>query len=289
MLAIFLHLGNNDLWDKIEVYFSRIKTTKYDLYVNIMNMDLDLKKKIEEKYQNVKIFNFENRGCDTGAFLLFLNYILKKNIKYEWIMNIHSKTDDKWRNKMLESVIPYNFDNFYQNKILNQTEKKFFSSYIFMYDYFNIHHDIDFSKMLKLKHIYDWKEAEKKYPELKEMNPIEKNIYNNNNNLDKNVLPHIDMELFEYLFGDYKKNHNIISGRDKFSILNNIVKLQKNFKLHYSPGFFFIGKADIFEKYFKNIDIEKFHKELEKGKIDDNLIQSRTHSLERVICFLFQE
>ncbi len=187
---------------------------------------------------------------------------------------------------MFESLIPVDFDNFYKEVI--KRDVKFYSSYNFMYDYFNIAYDVEYSKLLNINLIYDWSKAEEKYPELKKMNPIEKNIYNNNNKLDKNVLPDIDVELFNHLFSDLKKNHDIVSGKDKFYILRIIKNLNDNSKLDYAPGTCFIGKHDVFEKSFKDVDIRKMYNSLEEGKPDDNLIQSRTHSLERVICFLFQ-
>jgi len=286
MLAIFLHLGNNSIWDDIDNYFLRIKETKYDLFINMMNDDEKLKNKIINKYPNTVFFNFDNKGCDIGPFILFLKYIINNNLKYEWIMKLHSKTDNNWRNRMFESLLPNDFDFFYKNKLTQIGN--FYSAYNFMYDYFNINYDIEYSKLFNLDLIYDWKKAEEKYIELKQMNPIEKNIYNNNHDLDKTVLPDIDLELYEYLFNNYKKNHNIISGGDKFYILKIIKNLKKNSKLNYSPGTCFIGKYSILEKYFKNIDIDKLYKLLEEEKPDDNLIQSRTHSLERVLCFLYQ-
>ena len=59
------------------------------------------------------------------------------------------------------------------------------------------------------------------------------NIYKNDNKLDKSVIPHIDLDLYNHLFGDYKKNHNIVSGKDKFFILNILINLKKNSKLKY--------------------------------------------------------
>lgn len=286
MLAIFIHLGNNYLWDDLNYYLLRIDKNKFHLFINVMNIDDDIRQKIIDSHPNSTIFNFINKGCDIGPFLLFLDHLQKNNLKYDWIMKLHSKTNDNWRNRMFESLIPEDFDNFYK-KLINENNN-FYSSYNFIYDYFNIKYDVEYSNLFNLNLIYDWKKAEDKYQELKNMTPVEKNIYNNNKNLDKDLLPDIDCELFNHLFGDYKKPENIVNGKDKFYILKILKNLNNNSKLYYAPGTCFIAKYNIFEKYFKNLNIKNIYDKLEEGKPDDNIIQSRTHSLERVLCFLFQ-
>lgn len=286
MLAIFIHLGNSYLWEDLNYYLLRIDKNNFHLFINIMNIDDEIRQQIIESYPDSTIFNFINKGCDIGPFLLFLDYLKKNNLKYDWIMKLHSKTNDNWRNRMFESLIPNDFDNFYK-KIINE-KNNFYCSYDFIYDYFNIKYDVEYSNLFNLNLIYDWKKAEEKYPELKNMTPVEKNIYNNNKQLDKDLLPHIDCELFNHLFGDYKKQENIVNGKDKFYILKILKNLNNNSKLNYAPGTCFIAKYNVFEEYFKNLNIKDIYDKLEEGKPDDNIIQSRTHSLERVLCFLFQ-
>ena len=145
-LSIFLHLGNVLLWDEIEPYFDRIKKIKFDLYINFCEDTICLddiilyKSIINEKYKNVKYFTFENRGSDIGPFFLFLNYLIVNNIDYESILKIHSKSNNEWRNKMLNDLIPENFDILYEELIKNN--KIIYGSYKYPYDYLNIKYDI---------------------------------------------------------------------------------------------------------------------------------------------------
>ena len=288
-LSIFLHLGNVLLWDEIEPYFDRIKKIKFDLYINFCEDTICLddiilyKSIINEKYKNVKYFTFENRGSDIGPFFLFLNYLIVNNIDYESILKIHSKSNNEWRNKMLNDLIPENFDILYEELIKNN--KIIYGSYKYPYDYLNIKYDIENLKLLNLDIRYDWKKYEEEYKETEKLNPIQKNYYFNKNISKNKFIPIIDLELYEYLFGDYKNNHDLINGIDKWSIINKLKK--KSNIIFYYPGTYLLMRYSVLKDIFKDIDLVNIQKNLEKEKLNDKIIQSKTHSWERILPLIF--
>lgn len=117
------------------------------------------------------------------------------------------------------------------------------------------------------------------------MNVIEKNFYFKQNREKSRFIPLIDLELYEYLFGDYKKDHSLINGVNKWEIIKEI-KSGTEF-LHYYSGTFLILNYQTIEKIFKNVSFDDIFDSLEENKLDDTVIQSNTHSWERILPILF--
>jgi len=108
-----------DVWKNIESYLKNIDT-KFDLYVNMIEGSSQYKDLIKTKtyilsvYPNAVIFIVDNRGMDIGSFFYQLNYIKMHNIKYDYVLKIHSKKSlhsaeigfgDKWRKELLDPII----------------------------------------------------------------------------------------------------------------------------------------------------------------------------------------
>lgn len=47
---------------------------------------------------NIQVVFMENRGADVGGFFLGLDQLIKQNIKHDFIIKLHSKANDSWRN-----------------------------------------------------------------------------------------------------------------------------------------------------------------------------------------------
>lgn len=288
-LSIFLHIGNVNLWHEISEYLDRVKNIDFSLYVNFSKSlvsDIDYikyKNIISEKYANTIFFNFENKGCDIGPFFKFLQYSRDNSIKHEWIIKIHTKSDKQWRSKLLNDLFPLNFKECFED--LKKSGRKISGSYIYPYDYVNMKYDISNLKLVNFDIITDWRKYENEYPETKNMNVIEKNFYLKQNREKSRYLPLIDLELYEYLFGDYKKDHALINAMNKWAIIKEI-KSGTEF-LHYYPGTFLILNYQTIEKIFKNVSFDDIFDSLEENKLDDTVIQSNTHSWERILPVLF--
>jgi len=296
-LAIFIHVGDDIIFGDIIKYLSRLGKMKYDLYINIncftkskiFNDKLASACKI--RYPVSKIFRFENRGCDIGPFFLFLDYLDNENKTYKWIMKLHTKTDKVFRTAVLNYLLPIDFMSYYN--YINNNNITIDGKFKYLYDYINIHKDIKNIRLLNLNVRTTWIDYIKKYNnpntnELKLMDPIARYYYIRHNKLPVDLIPDIDIDLYNQLFKSQVQN-NIISGNEKFQIIKLITQ-KKNVKnnIWYLPGSMFICKHNILKSAFINNSYKGIYNSLENGKLDDNIIQSNTHSWERIIPIIFQ-
>jgi len=294
-LAVFIHIGNSAIFNDIKKYLLRIKHIRYDLYLNIncfqknKSFNNDVEKCCQDMYPESKIFRFENRGCDLGPFFLFLDYLRKENKSYKWIMKLHTKSDDILRKQMLEHLLPNNFIQYYQYLIKNNISID--GKHKYQYDYVNIHKDIANIRLLNLKVRTTWKDylnncSVELKDKLASLDPLSKYYYIRKHKLSQNLIPDIDIDLYNHLFKSQVQN-NIITGKEKFDILKLIIK-NKNNNLWYYPGTMFICKHKFLEHAFRHLDYQSIYSSLEIGKLNDETTQSNTHSWERIIPIIYQ-
>ncbi len=273
MLSIFCHIGNFKVWLDIKNYLINVNIP-FDLYLNISELVSEydrnfIKSSIKTKY----IFELKNKGCDIGPLLYFLNYLRINNIEYEDIIHIHTKTDDIWRTKMLKNI----FDN------LNATILKYKNIYGCLnmsYDYINYDYDIDFLQKADINFINNWNIFDKVVKKTFE-NDFDRLEYLKNNLETKIFAPHICSGLYEKLL----KNKDNYLQKDNFQrkIILFLRLLKNQNKLYYYPGTFLLFKHKLFNETFKKWNLIDIYNELEVGKANDLIIQSKTHSLERII------
>ncbi len=106
-IAIILNLGSTAnldlLFTKISIFKNSLFSNKIlllltiteEIYLNVLKLNLF---DIFEK--NIIILRVKNKGCDIGPYYLSLDYLIKENINYEYILKLHSKTDTNWLNNM---------------------------------------------------------------------------------------------------------------------------------------------------------------------------------------------
>ncbi|MBL6846604.1 MAG: hypothetical protein ISQ85_06875 [Planktomarina sp.] len=289
-IGIFIHIGNILLWDEICSHINKIKDNKIFLFVNfckdlISQIDIkDYKKIIKKEFPNSIFFENKNKGCDIGPFFLFLDYLRNNKIKMDWLIKIHTKSNKKWRTNLLKNLFPDNFNEMI--KKLDDNEIPVHGAYPYPYDYFNIKYDLENIKLLNLNVSKDWTTYTNNYPETLNINVIEKRYHAQNANKNYKFTPDIDLELYNFLFGDQKEDHNIVEGKYKWNLINKIIG--KDIKLYYFPGTFLLLKHEILENIFKDTDYKKIYNSLENQKLDDNIYQSNTHSWERILPISFQ-
>ena len=112
-IAILLHIGEYDLWPTVLTYIKNVlDLTNADLYINITKYgdkrDLlinDLEKKILDFKKDTYIIINDNIGMDIGGFLQQLKLIKQMNKKYLYILKLHTKRNDIWRNELYNPII----------------------------------------------------------------------------------------------------------------------------------------------------------------------------------------
>lgn len=104
-VAICFHLGYSHMFPLFNKYIRNVFHSGYnvDLYVTYQKKT-DPIHLISQQYPNT-VFIQTTHGCDTGAFLLQLEYIYQKcPLKYEYIFKIHTKKREDWRLELLEPI-----------------------------------------------------------------------------------------------------------------------------------------------------------------------------------------
>lgn len=280
--AVFLHMGNINMWSEILPYLRRI-SVPYQLYINYIKDMPDNKEEVMKSFKNVVFFYSENKGTDIGPFFLFMDYLRENKITHKWITKIHTKTDNEWRNHMYNALFPDPYSSLSKN-LIDKTH--IYGSYTYAYDYAQLYWDLKHFDMLGVKVNTKWNKFIEKHPETKDMTAYERNLYIiMNNMLTDPDIPYIDLELYTQLFGEPQKEQTLVPTPFKFTKgMLFLTKLTSRAK--YIPGTCFIFRHDIMENKFKNISYKEIYDNLETGKPNDMEIISKTHSWERVLPML---
>lgn len=74
--------------------------TQYNCYI-LYSIARYLWQRLNIPANNIQIIFSENRGVDIGGFFLLLDQLIKSNLKHDYIVKLHTKSNMKWRNKLL--------------------------------------------------------------------------------------------------------------------------------------------------------------------------------------------
>ena len=114
-LAICIQIGNWDIFKKMESYIYNLDKININYYFTIIN-EYCTNKNINyliSKYKNSVILKNKNKGMDIGLFFSSLHYIKINNINHNFLIKIHTKTDNNIRNRILKNLL------LSHNKIIN--------------------------------------------------------------------------------------------------------------------------------------------------------------------------
>jgi hypothetical protein len=137
-ICICLHIGNIYLAYDMYKYISKFKY-EFDLYITICKeweesyLFEQFMEKITMICKNIHILNVENYGADIYPFLYTLKYFATNNIKYKYLLKLHTKTDNTWRHEMIEPLVNTQIDELMKKIELNGI----YGYTYFEYDYLN--------------------------------------------------------------------------------------------------------------------------------------------------------
>jgi hypothetical protein len=106
-IAILLQIGNWNTFLKMEKYLNNFNKININIYFVLID-DINNKENIDylkEKYKEIVILIAENKGMDIGLFLVGLHYINMNNYYHDYIIKAHTKTNDEFRNNVLNNLI----------------------------------------------------------------------------------------------------------------------------------------------------------------------------------------
>lgn len=114
-IGVFIHLYYQDIWPEIQRYLKNMGIN-FDLLVTINEEDSQCEQtiaSIRKIYPYAIIRKVPNRGLDVGPFFELMNYVISRNIKYDYVLKIHTKKSlgvnafvgENWRKKSYESLM----------------------------------------------------------------------------------------------------------------------------------------------------------------------------------------
>ena len=116
-LVLFLQIGNNEIGNIIlENILKNINITDFCLCINFVNhlTNHTLYNKIVEKiklnFDNFIITTSIDFGTDITPFLLQYYTLNKLSINFDYVLKMHTKSDTKWRDKMINIFLDGNLD-----------------------------------------------------------------------------------------------------------------------------------------------------------------------------------
>ena len=118
-IAILLQIGSWSTFLKMERYLENFNKINVNIYFILID-DISTKENIDyitQKYNESVIIITENKGMDIGLFLIGLHYINHNNYYHDYIIKLHTKTNDEFRNNTLNRLIGN------ENTIINNIQK----------------------------------------------------------------------------------------------------------------------------------------------------------------------
>jgi lipopolysaccharide biosynthesis glycosyltransferase len=111
-IAVMCHIYYIDIWPEIKNNLNQLGF-EFDLYVSLCIDNPSIELEILRDYPSAQISKVENRGSDFGGFFESLNLIFNNNLKYDWILKIHSKKSklinerkgESWRKNLYTKLI----------------------------------------------------------------------------------------------------------------------------------------------------------------------------------------
>ena len=166
--SVLIQIGNYSTFLKMISYIKLFINLNACIYYTIVeeeckNNNID---KIKEITPNCTILKTRNTGMDIGLFIINLIYFRDKNINPKYILKLHTKTDDIFRNNVLNNLcknketIKKNLSLFQNNNTIGMLTGTFVYSYNKNKSFYNNHmnylHYLSkyiFNKELKLNNL----------------------------------------------------------------------------------------------------------------------------------------
>lgn len=271
-ILVLFQIGSNEIACSILDYISKYLLS-YNLFFICSILDT-LESEVStlitrlDYYQiNYKIFFHPNKGMDIGPYLLQLNYIFNnyQPDSFDQIFKIHTKTDPKWRNEMLD--------------ILFCCSKSNSNKWLLPLDNLNIKHINLICEKFNLPNIY--------YDELKQVDystitptDISKNFYCEYYGIKLMDCTELDKILgydfnLTYLYDHLITNQSIPNP-------SYIIKSRRVPNVKFLAGSIFrINYQSVWE-FFIDKDINGIYESLEIG-YNTNEHSTYTHAMERII------
>lgn len=290
-LIILFQIGNIDIALNIlnKIYTTIINFNSL-LLLSIIETEKNNEYLIYDYFKSINFTNYYinyhiNKGMDIGPFLLQLKEIFKKklHLEYDILIKLHTKTDNIWRNELIEPI--FNTDIIIQRNIFNLiNDYKIICSkkWLLELDIINETKIIDICNNNNIKNIF--------------YDVIDKKLYEDdikNNRLDK-----IDNIFYKKYYKIKINTTKMCNKKYNEKIENFILKehmnkyknipSEKYIIKNYTKNIFFVGGTifaidiKILYDFFSKINLNNLYDILEYGLVK-NEQPTNIHSIERLL------
>lgn len=106
-IGLSIQIGNWNVFLEMEIFIDNLKKIEYNVYFVIVEEQFNVEnfEYLKNKYINCVILVTSNRGMDIGLFLINLHFLRMNNISHDYLIKLHTKTDDNFRNKSIHNLI----------------------------------------------------------------------------------------------------------------------------------------------------------------------------------------
>ena len=108
------HIGSYHIFTKMTKYIDNLISARYEeynltIYFNVIDsIQKTQLSQLQKKYPNVYFVLSENYGFDIGSFFHILQIVKERNESYDYVLKLHTKTDNEKRDGLLEPILGSN-------------------------------------------------------------------------------------------------------------------------------------------------------------------------------------
>ena len=288
-IGLLVQIANFNIWNKLKFIVNNFDDNiTLMLHLNEVMLSKSEISNIKKEFPNTIFTYGENKGMDIYGFFLQIQYIIKNNIQLDYICKIHTKTDDIWRNDMInplcgtkQSVLDC-IAKF--NQQIGMIGPK---NYVRLMDHYNTPLILNLLKQWNVKNIYideiNWKEKKNKLLELEYFDPYFYITYPYNK-----IMYEEEMLKDEEKIKNYAIFHWLQIGYEVFRLVQNpnLITYKAPKHLRFSAGTMFWIDAKILISFFKKyIHFESYNTFFEEGYFKNDK-PTFTHSWERLFALI---
>jgi hypothetical protein len=284
-ILVLFQVGNLEIAYEILAYIQHL-IKNYNLFFIFSLLDCFESQK-KDFINNLLIYNItkyylmfhKNKGMDIGPYLLQLKYVFSTYSidSFDKILKIHTKTNLKWRNELLDHVL-LNLQSSISKELisdLNLSKNK----WNLPLDKLNVFHITKICEQFNIQNIFYDELSTVNYNLLKE-DDIDIDFYcsyykiklSNCDNLSKIMGYDINRH---YLYTHLKNNTNIPNE-------SYIIKKTRNPDIHFIAGTIFNISYKTVWIFFSKINLDELYELLESGYIT-NEKSTYVHAMERIL------
>ncbi len=295
-IGILFQIANFSVWDNMKNI-----TNNFNFKIILMihfNKDMINQKDRDHIIQFYKSKNidpiitmFINKGMDICGFFHQIEYIINNNIEIDYILKLHTKSNEKWRNDLIDPICGTKNNIKICIDLLDENDTGIVccERWCRQMDHFNTPIIIKELEKFKINNTFideiDWHE---KFENLYDLDYFDPQFY-----LD---YPYNAIYKDEKMLGDkdklksYALFHWLQIGYKQFRLVHNKKLItKKNNHLKFCAGSIFWIKADIIKSFFKNyIKFDYYYNNFEKGYFD-NKKPTLTHTWERFFTIIINK